>query len=76
MSQSYSQRMPPKPSCVDDLLAWTASPDVTLIQRPEQELKVNSTNLVDMLHCGCNIDVLSGANQCSPTPNDATAFAY
>jgi ubiquitin C-terminal hydrolase len=73
MAQSHAQRMPAKPSSVDDLLAWAASPDVTLIQRPQRELKVNSTSLTDMLQCSCNIDVLSGANQYScPFCNEST----
>ena len=62
--------MPAKPSSVDDLLAWAAAPDNLLIQRPQQQLDVNSTRLVDMLRCGCNIDVLAGANQyCCPICN-------
>ena len=63
--------MPAKPSCVGDLLAWSASPDITLIQRPAQEVRADSTHVVDMLQCGCSIDVLSGANQyCCPICNE------
>jgi ubiquitin C-terminal hydrolase len=73
MAQSHAQRMPAKPSCVDDLLAWAASPDNILIQRPEQELKFDSTHLIDMIRCGCNIDILSGSNQYScPFCNEST----
>ncbi len=67
MSQSHACSMPSKPSSLDDLLHWAASPDNSLIHRPQQQLDANSTHLVDMLRCGCNIDVLTGANQyCSP----------